>query len=479
MKILISWIAYHEDFIFDQQENRIILNTKGPNSAFHKNFYNHDKHLILHSGGMTETRVNFLANHLKTTYKNRSIDVINMNIDDPINVKEIMAKVTILLAEFKNEEIEAYISPGTPAMQVSWYLIHLNPVFKISIFQTREARFTKDKKPEIIKISLNQSLAPVTALLYQNEISKKSEDDFKITDSKKKIYDDARLVAQTPNVTVLIHGESGTGKENLANYIHRSSSRSIHPYIPLNCSALGDQLLESRLFGYKKGAFTGAEKDTPGIFEQASKGTIFLDEIGDISPYMQQSLLRVIQEKKVMYVGGGKQIDVDVRIIAATNKNLVEMCKDGSFRWDLYYRLAVVELELPPLRAYPVKEAKELILFFLKKIAKDLKKNEILKPDSEALSVLLNYAYPGNIRELENIISRLYVFNEGVITSSDLPNFLINKPKNMGWLLAENEKCHIANALDNFKYNQRQTAIALGITINTLKAKMKKYDLKI
>ena len=145
-------------------------------------------------------------------------------------------------------------------------------------------------------------------------------------------------MAQTDDVTVLILGESGTGKENLAKYIHKNSIRKEKPYITVNCSAFNDQLLESRLFGYKKGAFTGADKDTIGLFEMADEGTIFLDEIGYISPYMQQSLLRVLQEKEIMPLCG-KPKKVDVRIIAATNQNLVKLCEEKHFRWDLYYRL--------------------------------------------------------------------------------------------------------------------------------------------
>lgn len=478
MKILISWMAFREDFRDKENGEGLEVNPNGPNVAFHKTFFSHDKHIILHTGQSTETRVNHLVNDLLNQYEGREIEAVCLGIDDPINVKEIMTKVTGLLVEYKNDVLEAYISPGTPAMQVAWYLLHLNTVFNLTIFQTREAKFTKNKKPELITIQLDKSTTPVTALLYQNEISKKSEVEYTITEAKKVVYDAAKLVAQTPNVTVLIKGESGTGKEDLAKYIHRLSARSEHSYIPINCSALGDQLLESRLFGYRKGAFTGAEKDTPGIFEQANKGTIFLDEIGDISPYMQQSLLRVIQEKKVLPIGGGKQVDVDVRVIAATNRDLVKMCKEGSFRWDLFYRLAVVELELPVVRDYPKKEVMELLSHFFIKISKDLRKSQILRPNKEAWNVLIDYAYPGNIREMENIISRLYVFKEGEIGLNDLPSFMLGQSRTKSWRIEQMEKQHINNALTHFEGNQRQTALALGITINTLKSKLAKYGIK-
>jgi transcriptional regulator with PAS, ATPase and Fis domain len=475
MKILISWLAYHEDFKTKENSVGLEANTNGPNSAFHRNFFSHEKHILLHSGASTETRAEYLVNSLRLEHKDRQIEVVNMGIDDPINVKEIMTKVTGLLAEHKDDEVEAYISPGTPAMQVVWYLLYLNKTFDLKIFQTREAKFTTNKKPELIGINLDRSSAPITALIYENEIAKNSESKYEITSTKEVVYREARLVAQTPSVTVLIYGESGTGKENLANYIHESSGRAAYKLVPINCSALGDQLLESRLFGYKKGAFTGAEKDTIGLFEQANKGTIFLDEIGDISPYMQQSLLRVLQEKKVTPIGGGKQIEIDVRVIAATNRNLVDMCKEGKFRWDLFYRLAVVDLHLPALRNYPAKEVKQLINSFLKSIAVDLKKDNILKPDKEAMEAMVEYAYPGNIREMQNIISRLYVFKEGEIGVKDLPSFMFGHSRLKSWKLEELEKQHITTALNTFEGNQRQTAKALGITVNTLKAKIVKY----
>jgi transcriptional regulator with PAS, ATPase and Fis domain len=477
MKILISWLAFHEDFRKKEDEDGLEVNPNGPNCAFHSSFFAHDRHILLYSNEVIEARAKRLVSSLRIAYPGRIIDALNMGIVDPINVKEIMSQVMGLLAEYKDDEIEAYISPGTPAMQVAWYLLHLNKAFRLKIFQTREGKFTKNKKPELIRIQLDSSNAPVSGLIYENQLAKSDEGDYKITKIKEQVYRDARLVAQTPHVTVLIIGESGTGKENLAKYIHESSARANQKFLPINCSALNDQLLESRLFGYKKGAFTGADKDQPGLFQEAHKGTIFLDEIGDISPYMQQTLLRVLQERKITPIGGAEQIDVDVRVVAATNKNLVEMCQEGTFRWDLFYRLAVVELEMPPVRHYPKKEVKELLSYFLRKIAKDLRKSEVLRPDKEAMDILINYAYPGNIREMENILSRLYVFKEGEISVRDLPFFMLKESRVQSWKLEEIEKQHLQKALIFFEGNQRQTAFALGITINTLKAKIKKYGL--
>jgi DNA-binding NtrC family response regulator len=231
------------------------------------------------------------------------------------------------------------------------------------------------------------------------------------------------------------------------------------------------------LFGFKKGAFTGAEKDTLGIFQKADGGTVFLDEIGDISPYMQQALLRVLQEKETTPVGG-TPVKVDVRIIAATNKDLVQQCKNENFRWDLYYRLNVAPLELPSLQERGKDEIKELITFFIKQKKETLKKNDELTLSKKALKLLSDYGFPGNIRELENLIERLYVFSEDEVTVDDIPQFIKENDSHKSMLLEVMEKQHIKYVMNLYKGNQTQAAKAMGIALNTLKNKMGKYGLE-
>jgi transcriptional regulator with PAS, ATPase and Fis domain len=334
----------------------------------------------------------------------------------------------------------------------------------------------KKDRPELIKISMERSAIGLTALYHQQDIKKSSSDNYFTTPGIARIYENARKVALTDEVSVLILGASGTGKENLAKYIHTNSIRSTKPYIAINCSAFSDSLLESRLFGYKKGAFTGADRDSEGLFDVANEGTLFLDEIGDISPYMQQSLLRVLQEKEIMPLGG-KAKKIDVRIIAATNQNLVKRCEEGVFRWDLYYRLSVVELDLPTLLQRGKGDLKQMIDFFLTQKKKQLRKPNKLSITKPALEILLNYSYPGNIRELENIISRLYVFNEEKVTEDVLPKRLKQESTNQPMNWEHIEKEHIKKVLTHFQGNKRQTALAIGWTINTLNAKIEKYDL--
>ena len=472
MKILLSWIAYNNDF-----ENGVVTD-KGPTASYHQYFFKQDKHIILTASKEDDVRSEIMLNYLKNKYPERLVEIKYMDVSDPINHQEIQAKINPLLASLKEETIDVFISPGTPAMQVVWYLSHMSMNLNTTLYQTRGAQFTKTKeRPELIKIDLASSSLAVTALYHQENLKRNStNDNYKITPAIKQVYENAEKVAQTDEVSVLILGDSGTGKENLANFIHRNSIRKDKPYITVNCSAFSDQLLESRLFGYKKGAYTGAEKDSIGLFEEANEGTIFLDEIGDISPYMQQSLLRVLQEKEIMPLGG-KAKKIDVRIIAATNQSLVKRCEEGLFRWDLYYRLSVVELDLQTLIQRGKADLKQMIDFFLTQKKKQLRKPQKLTLTKPALEVLLNYSYPGNVRELENIISRLYVFNDEKVTEEVLPKRLKQEPTEQPMHWEHIEKEHIKKVLLHFKGNKRQSSIAIGWTINTLNAKMEKYGL--
>lgn len=288
--------------------------------------------------------------------------------------------------------------------------------------------------------------------------------------------------------SVLIYGESGTGKELVARAIHQSSSRKDKPFVRVNCGALVENLLESELFGHEKGAFTGAIKRKKGRFELAHQGSIFLDEIGDISPNMQLKLLRVLQEKEFERVGSEATIQVDVRILAATNKNLSELVQQGKFREDLFYRLHIIPIYLPPLR-----ERKEdiplLAQHFIKQLAEALKKPTRQISDA-AMDKLLDYPWPGNVRELENVIERAIVLSDkAVIDAADLPilqatgtdrlpNDLLDRFRfNLNETLAAIEKQLLEKALNETKGNKNQAAKLLGIGTSLLHYKLEKYNL--
>lgn len=290
--------------------------------------------------------------------------------------------------------------------------------------------------------------------------------------------------------TVLIMGETGTGKEVISTAIHNWSVRKDYPLIKVNCGAIPDNLLESELFGYEKGAFTGAVTAKPGRFEIADKGTIFLDEIGDISPSLQVKLLRVLQEKNFERLGGITSIRSDVRVIAATNKNLKKAVEQGEFREDLYYRLNVVPINLPPLRER-AEDIEDLIGYFLHKSALISGSYHPKTMSSAAMERLIAYSWPGNIRELENIIERCVVITEGDIIDIDsLPGEIANEDFNPHTVIADRsgeillneaidhkEREVIIKVLTENKGNKTKTALALGISRRSLHRKIQKYGI--
>ncbi|MFN4111487.1 MAG: sigma-54-dependent transcriptional regulator [Ignavibacteria bacterium] len=278
-------------------------------------------------------------------------------------------------------------------------------------------------------------------------------------------------------VTVFIVGESGTGKELVAKTIHYSGITKNHPFIAVNCSAISETLLESELFGHEKGAFTGADRLKKGKFELAGEGTIFLDEISEMSPDLQAKLLRVLQEREFERVGGEYSIPMKARIIAATNKNIEQLISEGRFRDDLFFRLNVVTIKLPPLR-----ERKEdiplLVNYFLNRINKELHKNVTKIPD-EVMRMLIDYDWIGNVRELENVLTQAVVLSTDDILHPE--NILLKYPayKKEDHLLSlqEVEKRHINLVLEHTSWNKPVAAKILGISLPTLYAKIELYNL--
>jgi len=295
-------------------------------------------------------------------------------------------------------------------------------------------------------------------------------------------------VAQT-DTTVLIQGESGTGKELVAYTLHQQSSRKDKPFVTVDCGAIPGELLESELFGHEKGAFTGALQKREGKFELAQGGTLFLDEVGNLPLPGQAKLLRALEQRQIARLGGTSIIPVNVRIIAATNVILSQVVKEGKFREDLFYRLNVFSVELPPLR-----ERKEdiplLVTYFINKFVQQQKKN-LRGISSEAMDVLANYSWPGNVRELRNVLERAVILAEDRITPEHLPKFSEPKPpfslpspltlpfsEARDKLLADLEKEYILQALAKSKGNKAKAARALNINYRTLYEKMKKYGLE-
>ena len=297
----------------------------------------------------------------------------------------------------------------------------------------------------------------------------------------------AARVAQS-SATVLIRGESGTGKELIARAIHYASDRAAEPFVGVNCASLNEQLLESELFGHEKGAFTGADKQRRGRFERANGGTILLDEIGDISPGTQVRLLRILQERQFERVGGSDPIQVDVRVIAATNRDLEQAIKQGSFREDLFYRLNVVSIEIPPLR-----ERREDIAPLLEQflsVYREANRRGNLSFSREAWGLLLRHEYPGNIRELQNIVQRAVIMSRGEhIVIDDLPHVLrllpedappvpARVPLSFDEQVEQLQKDLIFEALRIHGNNQSQAARQLGLSERNLRYRLKKWGVK-
>ncbi|MBI4444284.1 MAG: sigma-54-dependent Fis family transcriptional regulator [Acidobacteria bacterium] len=288
------------------------------------------------------------------------------------------------------------------------------------------------------------------------------------------------------DTTVLIQGESGTGKEILARAIHFHSHRASKPFVVVNCGAIPEGLVESELFGHRRGSFTGAVSDQKGKFETADSGTLFLDEIGELPLNSQVKLLRVLQDGKVDVVGDPRPRQVDVRILAATNKDLRDLVRQGDFREDLYYRLSVAPLSLPPLRRRR-EDIPLLVHHFVEKIQAKLGKTATLDPS--VLELLQGYDWPGNVRELENVVEHLIVFNRtGVVQRDELPAHIRHPMRPLGkvvlrlpdegFSLEELERDLLYTALERHDWNQTHAASYLGITRNTLIYRMQKFNLR-
>ncbi len=326
----------------------------------------------------------------------------------------------------------------------------------------------------IVRKSLEQSQMTLERdLLREQEDSRFACGDLIAGDPKMlRVIELAQKVAPT-QATVLLTGESGTGKEIMARCIHRNSPRGDRAFAAVNCAALSPTLIESELFGHDKGAFTGAVAQHAGRFERAHGGTLFLDEIGELDASLQAKLLRVLQEKTFERGGGSRQISVDVRIIAATNRDLQQQVASGRFREDLYYRLSAFPIEIPPLRERNG-DIRRMARHFLARAARELGKTGlVLSPEAE--SVLLAYSWPGNVRELENTMQRVAILCEELIEPDDLP--ITSSGPARPVLFKDIERRAIEDALQENQGNRTKTAKQLGISLRTLQYRLKEYDI--
>jgi two-component system response regulator PilR (NtrC family) len=354
--------------------------------------------------------------------------------------------------------------------------------------------FQVDEVQLIIRNALEKRRLTTENMLLKREMASQSSFAQLVGQSEamQKVFDVVRKVADSKS-NVLICGESGTGKELVARAIHYNSARSSHPFVAVNCSAVPETLLESELFGHMKGSFTGAISNKAGLFEIANGGTVFLDEIGDTTPTIQVKLLRVIQEREFRRVGGSQDVKVDVRIVAATNKDLEKAVADGSFREDLYYRLDVIPIRLPPLRMR-TGDIPLLVNHFLERFSKESGRP---KPviSSEAMHVLLGHEWRGNVRELENLIERVVAFSaEGPVIDTDvcgwlhrpttqsqqsaMPLDLTDEGLDLEGLINGIEKDLLLKALERSKWVKKKAARMLRLNTRSFRYRLEKYAIK-
>ncbi len=405
-----------------------------------------------------------------------------------VSVKEAVqilrdTKIDLLITDLKMPEIDGFelikfVSehyPQLPKLVVTGYPSVQDSLtaIKSGVVDYLTKPFTKDELREAINTSLLSSVINDGDVI---EISEEKEKPYgEIIGNSEKIRRVIQIIERVKNnkATIFIKGESGTGKELVARAIHYQGKFSRAPFIAVNCGGIPENLLESELFGYTKGAFTGAEKDRDGFFQAANGGTIFLDEIGNASTAVQSRLLRVLQEKEVVKVGAQKATKIDVRIIAATNSDLKEMIKKETFREDLFYRLTVVEIDVAPLRErkddIPLLTEKFLFKYGIEY------KDRFVRMSPEALLVLQRYDWPGNIRELENVVQRAVIMCDKVIEIEHLPDSLkhtIDFPEDALVSLKVMEKRYIQKVLNATNNNKTKAAEILGIDRKTIRLKL-------
>ena len=412
----------------------------------------------------------------------KGVELIRIEMPDLVICDYKMPKITGLEVLEKIKEIDSSIhfimitafdemQTTVDAMQKGAYDFIEKPLdidrLKITIKRALDNKKLSEKLDTIIEENA-ETYEPRNVLIGKTQVMKE-------------IFKKIGQVSSS-RVTALIQGESGTGKELVARSIHYSGITKNSPFIPVNCTALTETLLESELFGHVKGAFTGSIKDKKGKFELAGDGTIFLDEISEVSPNLQIKLLRILQEKEFERVGGETVIPMKARIMAATNKNLEKLVEAGKFREDLYYRLNIVTINLPPLR-----ERREdiplLVNHFLNKVNKELHKSVVKLPAS-VMDMLVNHEWIGNVRELENTLMQAVVLSKGDVLEKE--NILLHDTEKksyefdsvLDYTLSDIEKMHIEKVLTKLKWDKPKAAKILGISLPTLYSKIENYDIK-
>jgi len=386
-------------------------------------------------------------------------------------------------------ELVEHIQKNHPNIPVAVITAYGN--MELAVKALKAGAFDFVSKPVDLQVLRNLVTSAINLPKTSPESSKQKKSKYNLLGDSQVIQALQKKIAKLARsqAPIFIHGESGCGKELAAHLIHEQGARADHPFVPVNCGAIPNELMESEFFGHKKGSFTGATTDKEGLFKAADGGTLFLDEVADLPLQMQVKLLRVIQEKAIRPVGEHHEQTVDVRILSASHKNLADLVKQGKFREDLYYRINVIELDVPSLRER-AEDIPQLAVFLLSRLAKKSGLDSPLTFTKEAINALSNHTFPGNVRELENILERALALSEDEVIQLDdlqLPETDslndtakpgLNKTEPGVSTLMENEKESIQQALEHTRWNKTAAAKLLGLTLRQLRYRLKKLKIE-
>jgi DNA-binding NtrC family response regulator len=409
-----------------------------------------------------------------------SIDILISDVMLPeMTGLEILQKV-----KSSYPHVEVIMITGHGDMDMVIEAMHRGAVdFIKKPFSFLDIQFAIERTGKYLLLQNQLQIAENRNSLISRDLENRIERNLIGTDKKIQLVLETALKAgRDRDASILVFGENGTGKEIIARIIHHASERTNHIFFPVNCSAIPDTLIESEFFGHRKGSFTDAKEDKKGIFELANGGSLFLDEIADMPYGLQAKLLRAIEEKKIKRVGSNKEIDVDIRIISATNQNIEQRINEKKFRMDLYHRINTVTITIPPLRDR-LSDLEPLINYFVEDFARK-KNKKIPSIDPEVINQLKLYHFPGNVRELKNMVERALILStDDVLTVADFPaitkNNHLNQNSSESLDLHSHELNLVRKAMKRTNYNQKKAAMLLGISRDALIRRMKKFDIKI
>ncbi len=494
MKVLLSFTGFHDPYfcgLVDNEEH------PGPIlSILSDRVYDH---IFLFQTFSTQQITDTTKKAINELYPRSEVHILDTNLSDPTNYSNILKSlrnhVKNIKSKFEDPEFFIAVASGTPHMHACWVLLSASREISAHILQVRPKRFVTKDLPLVSEIDLSSKEFPKVRFEELNNVHNDEEVDFKTIVNELGIIGEHDSIVRSfeigamlgpADVPVLISGETGTGKELFAKYVHLMSGRPTDKFIVVNCAAIPENLVESILFGHKKGSFTGAVNDQVGKFDMADKGTLFLDELGELPMSTQVKLLRVLQDGFVEPVGEARGHKINVRIICATNRELKQSIKQGKFREDLYYRLNVGEIKLPPLRKRK-SDIPKIALNILDRINKTIRKNRRLS--TKALSKLQSFKWPGNVRDLQNVIERSVLLSKKEILDEEdllidetrlssekdiIPEF--NNDFSLDGFLSDVRNKAILKALEEADGNQSKAGRLLGISPQAVNKFLKQND---